>query len=323
MALWSLVNARHGSKLLESTLQPILQINGWTGSQTRSSRRTPELKQTLSSLEVALPPHVIADQQVASANGGLAPSTSMSWARALLPDFKRAAIELFGSIRATGAPDIRSWLKDEYTGDLSGVVWTDLWTSATQMDYILCEAVAQGGEAMVLQTLATIDVNELGLRRLGYFLYIRRTGDVAGANQILAVQPPGSSRDILPHWLISDGAEHSKAEHQWDERAKKNSKMCKEETKGRREKKSGKTSAKMNGQQQCEAGACRPGRSEDKKGKCGMRCESYFHKLRRCGGSCDKVLDHVGPCKCSCCFVGRDVNWLTGEELRTWASAWA
>ena len=72
-----------------------------------------------------------------------------------------------------------------------------------------------------LRRLATDDQLEMKLRRLASYVYGNRTGDKIGAASMLAVQPPGAGLDLAPTWLVAEATQHSKNEHQREERVHK------------------------------------------------------------------------------------------------------
>ena len=86
---------------------------------------------------------------------------------------------------------------------------------ATQVDYALSQCTT---DAQMLQVLGTDDRVEIALRHLGAFFYETRTRDRAGAAHMRAFGAPGSSRDIVPSWMVSEASTFSKAEHQRSER---------------------------------------------------------------------------------------------------------
>ncbi len=61
---------------------------------------------------------------------------------------------------------------------------------------------------------------EIKLRRMAAEEYRARTGDLVGANQMLAVKAPGVGVDLAPGWLVSEVTQYSKVEHQRQERVK-------------------------------------------------------------------------------------------------------
>ncbi|CAK0900846.1 unnamed protein product, partial [Prorocentrum cordatum] len=95
----------------------------------------------------------------------------------------------------------------EVTGQRRAAVWTDLWTAATNVDYLLGGCRTQ---SEVLTRLASDDALELHLRRLASYAYELRTKDKVGAAARLAVRPPGSSTDLAPTWLVTEATAHSK-----------------------------------------------------------------------------------------------------------------
>ena len=131
------------------------------------------------------------------------------------PDLKRAAPEIYRSMRGAGAASARDWLSQEVHGQRHTAVWTDLWTAATNVDYLLGGCKSQ---TELLTKLASDDALELHLRRLASYVYEMRTKDKVGATAMLAVRPPGAGADLAPTWLVSEATAHSKAEHQRDER---------------------------------------------------------------------------------------------------------
>lgn len=66
--------------------------------------------------------------------------------------------------------------------------------------------------------LAASDTLEIQLRKLGAFIYLRRTKDKTGAARMLGVRAPGTNADIAPKWMLDDANLHSKVEHQRLER---------------------------------------------------------------------------------------------------------
>ncbi len=61
---------------------------------------------------------------------------------------------------------------------------------------------------------------EIKLRRMAAEEYRARTGDLVGANQMLAAKAPGVGIDLAPGWLVSEVTQYSKVEHQRQERVK-------------------------------------------------------------------------------------------------------
>ena len=66
--------------------------------------------------------------------------------------------------------------------------WTDLWTTACGIDYKL---EAHPGESARSALLASDDGMELSLRRMSSWIYLKRTGDTAGALRMLGPRATG------------------------------------------------------------------------------------------------------------------------------------
>ena len=139
-----------------------------------------------------------------------------AYAHRLPSELRRAAPEIYKSLRAEGVTSCRSWLKDNYSGYKgAGSQWVDLWTTAAQLD------MAIGGcrsDQEIQHILNTDDRIEVGLRHLGAYMYESRTKDRTGAAMMRAVTTPGFGKDIIPSWLVQDATQHSKMEHQRNER---------------------------------------------------------------------------------------------------------
>ena len=84
----------------------------------------------------------------------------------LPPDLKRAAPDIYRTIRASGASSVRDWLRINYQGKVHAETWTDLWTSSTSVDMALASQASERDRTIAL---ATDDILELTLRRLSSF----------------------------------------------------------------------------------------------------------------------------------------------------------
>ena len=214
---WERVASVDSTMGLHPDLAKVLQCHGYVGAGTRSPPG-PSLAQEVEALKVQpVPPH-----GYGAAGGGpwtwtppFQQQEEARWNLSLPPDLKRAAPEIYRSLRRAGAASARDWLSQEVQGQRHTAVWTDLWTAATNVDYLLGSCRTQ---AEVLTKLASDDALELHLRRLASYVYELRTKDKVGAAAMLAVRAPGSSTDLAPSWLVSEATAHSKAEHQRDER---------------------------------------------------------------------------------------------------------
>ena len=114
---------------------------------------------------------------------------------------------------------MREWLKQNYQGvkAASNPVWLDLLNAASEVDF----AVAQcKGHSQIMAMLATSDSCEIKLRRIAAEEYMVNTGDTAGANEMLAIKPPGVAVHLAPTWLVADCTVYSKTEHQRAERVR-------------------------------------------------------------------------------------------------------
>ena len=223
---WSGVHAVHTSTALPATLIELLMAHGYVGSASNSLPRPETLLKALKDLVKAgnATSGGPGNPGVAggSPGGSTAPQTGdlSRWDCRLPPDFKRAASEIYRSIRAAGGHSVREWLLQQFKGSRDSPQFLSLWMLATAIDFALSEAVASGGESKVWQVLSIDDSLEIKFRQLASFVYNNRTGDTAGALQMLAVKPPGSSADIAPEWLVSEVSLYSKYEHQRAERVR-------------------------------------------------------------------------------------------------------
>ncbi|CAK0885210.1 unnamed protein product, partial [Prorocentrum cordatum] len=222
---WERVAAVDGSLGLRPDLRRVLQTHGYVGAGTKSPPGG-SLQQELDALlSSATAPHGAGMQ--ASPGWAVAPQTQQQqedsrWNLSLPPDLRRAAPEIYRAMRGAGAASARDWLSQEVTGQRHTSVWTDLWTAATNVDYLLGGCKTQ---SELLTRLASDDALELHLRRLASYVYEMRTKDKVGAAAMLAVRPPGSAADLAPTWLVTEATTHSKAEHQRDERVHAASKL--------------------------------------------------------------------------------------------------
>lgn len=89
--------------------------------------------------------------------------------------------------------------------------YQDLFTKATIIDYELADCRS---DSSIMHKLATSDMLEIQLRKLGSFVYLRRTTDGAGAQRMLGVRAPGVNADIAPKWMLDDANAFSKVEFQ-------------------------------------------------------------------------------------------------------------
>ena len=211
---------------LTDEIRRVLTVNGYHGPSTIGAPRTDELKKALAELEVAgLPQHGAGGAMLRASNdggiGGTDPET-MSWHLKLPPDLQRAAPELYRNIRAEGVSSVRQWVNDQHPAmeQRQGAAYQDLFTAATIIDF---ELAGCQDESVLMHRLATSDTLEIQLRKLGSFIYLRRTKDRAGAARMLGIRAPGTMSDIAPKWMLDDANSFSKIEWQRTERGHKQS----------------------------------------------------------------------------------------------------
>ncbi|CAK0851604.1 unnamed protein product, partial [Prorocentrum cordatum] len=215
---WERIAAVDGSRGLHPDLRRVLQTHGYVGAGTKSPPGE-SLEQELDAL-LASPTAPLGGGMHASPGWAVAPQTQQHqedsrWNLGLPPELRRAAPEIYRTMRGAGAASARDWLSQEVTGQRHTAVWTDLWTAATNVDYLLGGCATQ---SELLTRLASDDALELHLRRLASYVYEMRTKDKVGGAAMLAVRPPGSAADLAPTWLVTEATTHSQAEHQRDER---------------------------------------------------------------------------------------------------------
>ncbi|CAK9047089.1 Uncharacterized protein SCF082_LOCUS26441, partial [Durusdinium trenchii] len=119
----------------------------------------------------------------------------MAWHLRLPADLQRAAPELYRNIRSEGVASVRQWVNDQHpTLELKQTAtYQDLFSAATIIDFELADCKS---EAAIMHRLGTSDSLEIQLRKLGSYVYYRRTKDRIGANRMLGIRAPGSQTDI-------------------------------------------------------------------------------------------------------------------------------
>ena len=151
-------------------------------------------------------------------------SYATAWHLKLPADLQRAGPELYRNIRAEGVGSVRQWVNEQHAGleAKNTTAFQDLFMAATIIDF---ELASCRSESQVMAKLATSDTLEIHLRKLGAFIYYRRTKDKTGANRMLGVRAPGTNADIAPKWMLDDANTHSKTEYQRIERGQKLSRL--------------------------------------------------------------------------------------------------
>ena len=89
-----------------------------------------------------------------------------AWQNRLPPDMRRAAPEIYRSLRTSGSGSVRDWLNGQHAGVRSPSEWSQLWHTATEVDFLLGQAQ---DDYQITKLLATDDQLELGLRQLASF----------------------------------------------------------------------------------------------------------------------------------------------------------
>ena len=219
---WQAVKNEKDLYGLEATLLPLLQAHGYIGDATVGPPREDELRKALQEYEtMGGPSHGTggAFARVADIAVGDSPE-QLAWHLKLPPDMQRAGPELYRNIRAEGAASVRQWISDQHPSleARQTPAFQDLFTAASIIDFELAECKS---ELAIMQKLGTSDTLEIQLRKLGAFIYYRRTKDKTGANRMLGIRTPGSGADIAPKWMLDDANTHSKVEYQRTERGHK------------------------------------------------------------------------------------------------------
>ena len=219
---WQAVKNEDDLYGLEQAVRAVLLGHGYIGAGTVSPPRVDELKRQLAQLEtLGGPPHGSGGSllRVSDADRVSDPE-QMAWHLKLPADLQRAGPEIYRNIRSEGVTSVRQWVNEQHPGleQKSSPQYQDLFTTATIVDYEVADCRTEG---MLMQKLATSDALEIHLRKLGAFIYLRRTKDKTGANRILGIKAPGTNTDIAPKWLLDDANLHSKTEFQRQERGAK------------------------------------------------------------------------------------------------------
>ena len=208
---------------LDDAVKRALEAHGYLGDASNGAPRVEELKSALSQLEVAGgPPHGVGGSVLRSDGPpGLASDPEqMAWHLRLPSDLQRAAPELYRNIRSEGSASVRQWVNEQHPTieHKQSAQYQDLFTAATIIDYELASCKT---EETLMHRLATSDTLEIQLRKLGAFIYLRRTKDKTGANRMLGIRAPGTNTDIAPKWMVDDANTFSKVEFQRQERGNK------------------------------------------------------------------------------------------------------
>ena len=212
---WAQVVAWEAQRGLDEHLRRLLAAHGYVGQATATAPRVEALCADLERLKATQVPAPAGTGLQTPHTAALPPGQENRWGVGLPADFQRAGAEIYRNMRNEGSTSVRDWLCQRYQGSRSSPVWTDLWTMASSIDFGLAGA---NTEMDVVTRLGTSDVMELHLRRLAAYIYEHRTGDKTGAQHMLGASPPGGSTDVAPTWMVAGATQHSKMEHQRDER---------------------------------------------------------------------------------------------------------
>ena len=217
---WQDVYALECANPIEPDLMRLLRSHGYVGAHSLGAPR-PDMRRALESIRDAGAPLMGAPFAPAATAGlpeAMPGVASGRWENALPPEMPRAAPQIYRALRAEGAASTRDWLNLRYQGEKNNKndQWIDLWSAASEVDFAL-EQVPSGQEATFL---AASDSMEIKLRRLAAHVHYARTGDLTAYTRMLALQPPGTSSDVAPKWMVEDATTYSKTEHQRDQRVK-------------------------------------------------------------------------------------------------------
>lgn len=219
---WQAVKNEKELYSLEPEIGNILQSHGYVGDGTVGPPRAEELRKNLQEVEtLGGVTHGTGGTfaRVADINLGENPE-QMAWHLKLPADLQRAAPELYRNIRVEGVASVRQWVNDQRATleQKQTPTYQDLFSAATIIDFELADCKS---EPAIMHKLGTSDSLEIQLRKLGAFIYYRRTKDKFGANRMLGIRAPGSQTDIAPKWLLDEANLHSKIEWQRTERGQK------------------------------------------------------------------------------------------------------
>ena len=226
-AFWSYVTGLAQAGLVDQRTMLILEAFGYTGAATTV---IPDPQALSEALGRPLPPAAAAAPQNLANARTMTGAAEDAYTARLPESHRRAAPEIYSSMRSEGTASARQWLKDNYQGYKgAGSQWVDLWSQASQIDFMIAKCAT---DAEIMQLLQTDDLLEIMLRHLGAFFYESRTKDRTGAAMMRAVATPGFGRDVVPQWLVADATTFSKAEYQRSERVRGEMRQRTQEDKG-------------------------------------------------------------------------------------------
>ena len=164
---------------LPRDLLGLLSFDGYVGGATPTLPRMPELRDSLKHIAKTSVPQL---GGAGDAQSGMSfhVSNSFRWDAGLPPDFKRAATEIYRTVRFQGYLFVRDYMCDNFSGDKGGTVFANLWILSQQIDFMVSTAARSSGDHGIFALLASSDELELGLRRIAAYIYQERTKDKAG-----------------------------------------------------------------------------------------------------------------------------------------------
>ena len=211
-SFWGRVWDLQQQGLLSQAELDILQMHGYIGQHSVS---TPSAKDLTTALSGLTSRHAIPGVGLGGTGTWTGAARSM-YATALPADVRRAAPEIYRSLRAEGCSSTRQWLRENFVGYKGATgPWNELWSMASQVDIALGTA---NTDQEILNILASDDRVEISLRHIGAHFYEARTRDRAGAAMMRSFSTPGAARDIVPSWMVQEAAVFSKQDHQTTER---------------------------------------------------------------------------------------------------------
>ena len=222
---WSKTFWREVGKMepLHVRVKSLLMSFGYLGNGNGTNPRVEELKSKFQELEnVGALSHTSALYELGEAameSQDLDEDQLDGWQDALPPDMKRAGPEIYSSLKSSGARSCRDWINQvipiEKRGDAQ---YSELFNLASLVDFKL--KMAGGMHSRALAIIAADDTCEIALRRMASFIHLRRTGDKAAAEAMLAVKPSSGYHDVAPLWLVSEASTYSHSEFKRRQRAK-------------------------------------------------------------------------------------------------------
>ena len=135
----------------ELDMQRLLLGHGYLGRGTVAPPNGP-LRENLVSFKDTGGPQHGAGAASALAHMPFADNGFDKWENRLAPDLKRAAPEIYRSLRSAGSSSVRDWLGQNYEGSRKSTEWTDLWNIATRSDFLFTRAGGPSEFALVFAT---------------------------------------------------------------------------------------------------------------------------------------------------------------------------